>query len=139
MIFVEHLFGARDVADFLGSLLPRHCQQPVQVIARHSRLGRHGGHGFELFQLLHGFVPHVFGHPGTVDLLFQLVEFALFAAAQFLLDGLDFLVEVVLFLRTLHLPFDPRLNGAVHVQLLDFDVEHVANTVQALGGVENIQ
>ena len=34
VIFIQDLFGAGDVADFLGTLFPRHCQQPVQIIAR---------------------------------------------------------------------------------------------------------
>jgi len=34
---------------------------------------------------------------------------------QFFLDGLDLFVEVVLFLRLLHLPLHARLDGAVHV------------------------
>ena len=82
---------------------------------------------------------HVLGHAGGFDLLLQLVEFALFAAAQFLLDGLDLLVEVVLFLRALHLPLDARLDGAVHVQLFDFDVEDVGDAVQPVGGIEDFQ
>jgi hypothetical protein len=139
MIFVQYLFSAIDVADFLRPLLPRHGQQPIQVVARDGGLGRHRRHGFHLLQLLHRLVFHVLGHSGGVDLLLQLVPFAFFAASQFLLDGLDLLVQVVLFLRALHLPLHPRLDGAVHVQLLDFDLQHVGNAVQALGGIEDFQ
>jgi hypothetical protein len=77
--------------------------------------------------------------PAASTFFFEFVEFAFLAAAQFLLDGLDLLVEVILFLRLLHLALDARLDGAVHVQLFDFDVEHVADAVQALGGIEDFE
>src|SRR5208282_6282955 len=69
----------------------------------------------------------------------QFVEFALFAAAQFLLDGLDLFVEVILFLRLFHLALYARLDGAVDVQFFDFDIEHVGDAGKALGGIENLQ
>src|SRR5437588_1066760 len=82
---------------------------------------------------------HLFGHAGGVNLFLQLIELALLAAAQLFLDGLDLLVEVVLFLRFFHLPLHPRLDGAVHVQLFDLDIEHVGNAVEPLDGIENLQ
>ncbi len=139
VVFVQDLLGVVDGAGFLGALLPRHGEQPVDVIAADGRLGGHGRHGFELLQLLDGLVEHFLGHAGGFDLLAQLVELALFAAAQLFLDGLDLLVEVVLFLRALHLPLDARLDVAVEVELFDFDVEHVGNARQARGGIEDAE
>ena len=139
VIFVENFFGAGNIPDFLGALLPRHGQQPVEIVARNRGLGRHGRHGFQFLQFLQGLVFDFFRHAGGFDLLLQFVEFALFAAAQFFLDGLDLLVEVILFLRLLHLALHARLDGAVDVQLFDFDVEHVGDAGQALGGIENLQ
>ena len=139
VIFVEHLFGVVDGAGFLGSLLPRHGQQPVDVVAAHGGLGRHGRHGFELLELLDGLVEDFLGHAGGFDLLAQLVELALFAAAQFLLDGLDLFVEVVLFLRALHLALHARLDVAVEVELFDLDIEHVGDARQARGGIEDAE
>ena len=139
VIFVQDFFRAADVADFLRPLLPWNSQQPVQIVARDRRLGGHGRHGFELLEFLDGLVADFLGHAGGFDLFLQLVELALLAAAQFFLDGLDLLVEVVLFLRPLHLPLDSRLDGAVHVQLFDLDVEHVADPGQTLGGIEDLQ
>ena len=78
-------------------------------------------------------------HAGGIDLLLQFVVLALFAAAQFLLDGLDLLVEVILFLRALHLPLDAGLYGAIHVQLFDFDIENIGDAIQALGRIEDLQ
>ena len=80
-----------------------------------------------------------FGHAGFFDLLLQLVELGLLAAAEFLLDGLDLLVEVVLFLRALHLALYARLDGAVHVELFDGDVERVGDAREADFGVEDFE
>ena len=139
MIFVQSFLSPRDVADFLRTLLPRHRQQPVEIVARDGGLGRHGRHRFQFLQFLDRLVANFLGHARGFDLLLQFVEFALFAAAQFFLDGLDFLVEVILFLRLFHLPLDARLDGAVHVELFDFHVEHVADAVQAFGGIEDFE
>ena len=82
---------------------------------------------------------NIFGHAGGIDLFLQLVKLTFFAAAQFLLDGLDLFVQVILFLRLLHLPLHPRLDGPVYIQLLDFDIQHVGDPRQALRGIENLQ
>ena len=139
MIFVQNFFRAAYVADFLGPFFPGHCQQPVQIIARNCGLSGHRRHGLKLLQLLDGLVTHFLGHAGAIDLFLQLVKFALFPAPQFLLDSFDLFVKVVLFLCPLHLSLHPRLDGAVHVQLFDLDVQHVADTAQAFGGIEDFQ
>jgi len=71
------------------------------------------------------------GIPAVFDLFAQFVELALFASSQLLLNGLDLFVQVVLFLRALHLAFDARLNVTVEVKLFDLDVEHVGDARQA--------
>ena len=81
----------------------------------------------------------VLGHAGGFDLLLQLVDLALLAAAQFLLDGLDLLVEVILFLRPLHLALHAALDGAVDVELLDLDVEHLGDPRQPVDRIEDLQ
>ena len=139
MIFVKHFFGAGNIADFLGAFLPRDRQQPIQVVTRNCGFGGHGRHGFQFFQFLYGFVVHILWHAGGFDLFLELVEFALLAAAQFLLNRLYLLVQVILFLRPFHLPLYSRLNGAVHIELLDLDIEYVANASQTLRGIENFQ
>ena len=80
-----------------------------------------------------------FGHAGGFDLLLQLVDLALLAAAQFLLDGLDLLVEVVLFLRLFHLALHAALDGAVDVELLDLDIEHLGDAGQAVDRIEDFE
>ncbi len=77
--------------------------------------------------------------PAHFDALLQLIDFALLAAAQFLLDGLDLLVQVILFLRLLHLALDAALDGAVDIELLDFDIEHLGHARQAVDGIEDFE
>ncbi len=81
----------------------------------------------------------LFGHAGRIDLLLQLIEFTLLAATQLFLDGLDLLVEVVLFLRALHLSLHAGLDRAIHVQLFDLDIENVGDAIQSLHGIEDFQ
>ena len=139
MVGVEHFLGDFDVANFFGALFPRHREQPVEIVAGDRRFGRHGRHGLELLQFLDGFLVGFAGHPGGVDLLLQLVELAFFPAAELLLNGLDLFVEVVLFLSTLHLALHARLDGAIHVELFNLDVEHVADAGEALRGIKDFQ
>ena len=42
-------------------------------------------------------------------------------------------------MRALHLALHARLDGAVHVQLFNFDIEHVSDAVEALRRIENFQ
>ena len=75
-----------------------------------------------------------FGIFGRLDLLLQIVDLValLVLAAQLLLDRLHLLVEVVLLLRLLHLLLDARLDAAVHLELVDLDLEDAGDAVQAL-------
>ena len=139
VIAFEHLLGESQIADFLGFLLPWHRQQPVEVIARDRRFGRHRRHLLQALQFRHGLFVRVLGHAGGFDFLLELVELALLAAAQFLLDGLDLLVEVILFLRLLHLALHAALDGAVDAQLLDFDVQHLGDARQPVDGIEDFE
>ncbi len=139
MIFGENHFGALDVANFLRALLPGHRQQPVQIVARYGGFGGHRRHHFQPLQFLHGLFLRPFGHAGSFDLLFQLLDFVGFAAAQFFLNGLQLFVEVVLFLRAFHLALHARIDGAIHVQLFDFDFQNVGDAVQALQRLEKLQ
>ncbi len=81
----------------------------------------------------------VLGHAGGFDFLLELVELALLAAAQFLLDGLDLLVEVILFLRLLHLALHAALDGAVDAELLDLDIQHFGHAGQPVDGIEDFE
>ena len=115
--------------------------QPVEIVARDGRLGRHRRHRLEALQLLDGLLLDLLGHPRLFDLLLELVDLValLVLAAQFLLDRLHLLVEVVLLLRLLHLLLDARLDGAIDLEFVDLDLEHVGDAVQALEGRDDLE
>ena len=135
MIFAENLLRALDVADFLRPLLPRHRE----IVARDGGFGRHRRHHLQPLQLLHGLFHRAFGHAGSLNLLLELLDFVRFAAPQFLLNGLELLVEVVLFLGPLHLALHARVDRAIDVELLDLDFQNVRDAVQALGRLEDLE
>ena len=139
MIGFQHLLRVVEVANLLGFFLPRHSQQPIQIIARHGGFGRHGRHVFQPPQLRDGLLVGVLGHARGVDLALQLVELALFAAPQFLLNRLDLLVEVILFLRLFHLALHAALDGAVDIELLDLDVQHFRHARQPVHRIEDFE
>ena len=139
MIVFQNALRFAGVADFAAALFPRHRQQPVDVAAADGGFGRHGRHHFQPFQLLQGFFLYGLGHAAGFDLFLQLVQFALFAPAQLLLDGLHFFIQIELFLRLLHLPFDLRLDATIHVELFHLELEQVAQPFQALKRIEQLQ
>ena len=82
MIAFENLARVLQIANFLGLLLPRHREQPIEVVARNGGFGRHRRHAFQTLQFRHRLIEGVLGHARGFDLLLQLVELALFAAAR---------------------------------------------------------
>ena len=83
-------------------------------------VGRHGRHARQAVQFLQGLFLHFFRHAGGFDLLPQFFDIALVFVllAQFLLDGLHLLAQVVFALRLLHLVLHFGLD--LVAQLLDF-------------------
>ena len=77
--------------------------------------------------------------PAASIFFFSSSNLALLAAAQFLLDRLDLLVEVVLFLRLLHLALHAALDGAIDVELLDLDIEHLGDARQPVDRIEDFE
>src|SRR5258708_20113215 len=67
MLVIENLFGGTDVPDFLGSLLPRHRQQPIEIISAHGRFGGHWRDGFGPREVLDGFFAYFLAHSGGVE------------------------------------------------------------------------
>ena len=120
---------------------PRHAQQPVEIIAHHGRLGAHGRHGFQLFQLSLGLVAGLLGQLGVLDARLQLVEFGLafLALAQLLLDRLHLLVQIVFALRALHLAFHAALDLALDLQDRQLALHVAIDLFQPLGDVKFFQ
>ncbi len=122
VIGVEDLLRLRDVDLDTRRLLPRQHRQPLDVVAGEAVVGSHGRHARQAAKLLQRFFLHVVGHARGFDLLAQLFGIArgLVLLAQFLLDGLHLLAQVVLALRLLH----PVLHFALDLvaQLLDLQL-----------------
>ena len=141
VVLVEDLLGALQVAALARLLVPRHRDQPVEVVARDGRLGRHRRHRFQALQLLDGLLLDVLRHLGLFDLLLQIVDLValLVLAAQFLLDRLHLLVEVVLLLRLLHLLLHARLDAAIDLELVDLDFEDAGDAVEAFDRRDDLE
>jgi hypothetical protein len=76
----------------------------------------------------------------SLDLLLDLFDVgALFALAQFLLDGLDLLVEVEVALVLLHLALDAATDLLVDVQDVDFALDLLEQVLQPLLDVGQVQ
>ena len=132
VIFVENLFSLGQILDLFGLLFPGHAHQPVDVGARNSAFGRHRRHRFQPMQFLHRFLLGLFGHADFFNLLLQLLEFGLLVlAAQFFVNRLDLLVEVILFLRLLHLTLHASLNRAIELALFNFQLKQFNQPLQA--------
>ena len=110
----------------LRLLVPRHRDEPVEVVARDGGFGRHRRHRLEPLQLVDRLPLDVLRHPRLFDLLLQVVDLValLVLAAQLALDRLHLLVEVVLLLRLLHLLLHARLDAAVDLELVHLGFEH---------------
>ena len=66
MVFVQNLFGQLDIANLPGFLLPRHGKQPVEIVSRDRRFGRHWRHHFKPLQFLQSpFRSASFGMPAV--------------------------------------------------------------------------
>ena len=77
VVLVEDLLGALDVPDLPRRLLPRHRQQPVDVVAGDRGLRRHRRHPFEALQLGEGLLLDLLRHAGGLDLLGEFLELLL--------------------------------------------------------------
>ncbi len=141
VIVVENLLRPVDVPVLAVLLVPRHRQEPFQVVPRDGRLGGDGRHDLEALELLNGLLVGLLRHLRGFDLLLELLDFvaAIVLASQLLLDRLHLLVEVVLLLRLLHLLLDPMVDAAVHPQLLDLPLQELHEHDQALLRVERFQ
>ena len=129
------------VLQLAAALLPRHRHQPVDVVPRHGRLGRHRRHRLEPPQLLLRLLAHQLRGARLLDLLLQLGDLvaALVLAPELVVNRLDLLVEVVLLLSLLHLLLDLHVDPLVDVDLLDLDIEQVVHGLQAFVRIQRLE
>ena len=111
-------------------------QQPVEVVAHHRRLGRHRAHAScSFFSSARAFSRASLDSWVFLMRVFQLGGFvlAVLALAQFLLDRLQLLVEVVLALGLLHLPLDAVADRLLDLQHADLALHVGIDALQPLG------
>ncbi len=122
VIGVEDLLGLRDIDVDARRFLPRQHRQPLDVVAGQAVIGGHRRHASQAAEFLQRLFLHVVGHAGRFDLLPQLFGIArgFVLLAQFLLDGLHLLAQVVLALRLLYAVLHFALN--LVAQLLNFQL-----------------
>ena len=123
MVVVEHLFRLLEILLEPRLLAPGQSQQHIEIVARHGRFGRHRLHALELLQFGGRLGLRFLGKLQFLDLLAELGKFvalAVFAVAQFLLDRLHLLVEIIFALGLLHLALDPTADFLLDLQHAQF-------------------
>ncbi|MNM92285.1 hypothetical protein D3C81_1046120 [compost metagenome] len=140
VVFVEHALGVRQVVIDLALLAPRQVDQRVDVVAHDGGFGRHRRHQLELLEFGVGLLLGFLRHARSLDALVELFQVrAFFALAQFLLDGLDLLVQVVLALALLHLALDAATDALFDLEDVDLALELRQQAFQALGHIDHLQ
>jgi len=142
VIGLEHLLRGADVKMYLAALFPRRLHQPIDVIAHHGRFRRHGRHEFELGEFGIGLLARFLGHARRLDALLEFADLIrrIVEFAEFLLNGLHLLIQVVLALAFLHLLLDAATNAFFDLQHIHFAFdhgEHVFQTLAHVGDFEN--
>ena len=141
VVGLQHLLRGGDVQMHLAALLPRRLHQPVDVVAHHGRFGRHGRHELELGELGIGLVARLLRHAGGLDALLELADLVrrLVEVAEFLLNGLHLLIQVVLALALLHLLLDAAADALLDLQHVHLAFDHGEHVLEALAHVGNLE
>ena len=141
VVGVEHLLRLDDVVADLGALLPGDGEHPVEVVAHHRRLGAHRRHAAELLEFLQRLLARFLRQLGGLDPRLELGGFvlAVLALAEFLLDRLELLVQVVLALRLLHLPLHAVADALLHLQHADLALHMGEDTLEPRGDGGRLQ
>ena len=141
MVVVQHLFGEADVLLDLGLLAPGERQHPVEVVAHDGGFGRHRRHLAQLLQFGLRLFARFLAELRLLDALFELVHLvaAFFAFAEFLLDRLELLVQIIFALRLLHLALHAAADLALDLQHADLGLDEGEHAFQPLDRVQRLQ
>src|SRR5271163_1643002 len=122
MILVEHLARVTNVEIVFGRDAPRQADEPVEVGAHDGMLGRLGRNHLEAFEFLVGDFARLGRHLRLFDLLLDFFDFgtARVALAEFLLNRLKLLAQVILALIFVELGLHLRLDFVPEFEHLDF-------------------
>ena len=136
MILIEDFLRGVQIFPYTAFLVPRNCQNPVEVVAHNSGFRRHGAHLLELLQLSQCLFVGVLRQLCLGDAVFEFphIVFAVFAVAEFLLNGLHLLVQIILALRLLHLALDARADALFDLKHADFAFHQRIDAFQTFGG-----
>jgi hypothetical protein len=140
VIGIENLSGCREILADARPFAPRQTDQRLDEIAHHRRFGRHRRHQPELPEFCQCLGESFLAHSGSLDLLVEFLEVgAFFAFAEFLLDRLDLLVEVVLALALLHLALDAPADALLDLQDVDLRFELRQQALDARADIEHLE
>jgi hypothetical protein len=130
VILVEHLAGF-DRIDAIGRRrAPRDIEDPVDVGPQHLVLRRRRVHAFEAIDFAHGDGMDALGQLCGLDARAQLRKVVAVALAEFLLDRLHLLAQVVVTLRVGHLLLRLRLDLALQFQQRHFSSQCAGDRLQ---------
>ena len=141
MVVIEHGFGFSNVLLDLALLAPGQREDPVEVVAHDCRLSRHRRHLAKLAQLGHGLVVGFLRQFCLLDAILDLAELValLLAFAEFLLDRLELLVEVVLALCLFHLALHARADLALDLEHAHLGFHEAEDLFKPLAHVDHLE
>jgi len=140
MVFVEDALGIHQVVLDLGLLAPGQRGEHIDVVTHHRRFGRHGRHQLEFFQLTLGLLACLGGHLGGLDLFLDLIDVcAILALSEFLLNGLDLLVQIEVALALFHLALHTAPDALVHVQYVNLALQLLKEVFQTQLHIRQIE
>ena len=139
VVGVEHLARVRRIEPLLGSLGPRHRQQPVEIGADHGGLGVRIAHPLETGQLALGLLPHRVRHAGVGNLLPVFVGDRAVVFAELLADRVHLPAQEVLALLLLRAVLDVVADALAHLQLGEPIALQLQRQRQPLDDVERLE
>jgi hypothetical protein len=140
MVLFQHDFRGRQIFADFAFFLPRQSHQCVNIIADDSRLRRHGRHQAQLFQFGLSLCACILRHLRGPNFLIDLFEIGpIFTLAQFFLNGLYLLIEIVVALTFLHLPLDSSPDAFLDLKYVKFSLEQPQQMLQAFWHIKNFQ
>ena len=140
VIDIQYLFSLAQILADARLLAPRQADQRLDEIADDGRFGRHRRHQAQLLQLALRLGQAFLAHAGGLDLLVQFLEVGAFLAfAEFLLDRLDLLVQVVLALALFHLALDAATDALFDLQDVDLGFELREQAIDTVADALHLQ
>ncbi len=141
VIRIQNFFRFGDVHFAAGSFRPRQHRQPLDVVPGNRIVRRHGGHARQSAQFFQRFFLDLVRHAGIFDFLPQFfgIARAFILLAQFLLNGLHLLAQVVLPLRLLHSVLHLRLDLVAELLHLQLFRQMLVNLLQAHSNIGRLE